>query len=98
MWYSYPHYFRELMVNGMSYDFSWNHPGYHYLRIYEHIRERGTLPEDVEGKLRNAIEDFKEQFAPSEAEKPKDAEADELEGEEQEKMKRVRRTPPKQEG
>ena len=40
MWYSYPNHFRELMVNGMRYDFSWNHPGYHYLNIYEHIGDK----------------------------------------------------------
>ncbi|GBD96857.1 MAG TPA: glycogen synthase [Nitrospirae bacterium] len=39
MWYSYPQYFRELMKNGMRYDYSWNHPGQHYLNIYEYIRE-----------------------------------------------------------
>ncbi len=26
MWNGYPQYFRELMVNGMRYDYSWNHP------------------------------------------------------------------------
>lgn len=40
MWYSYPNYFRELMINGMRYDYSWNHPGQHYLNIYEYIRDR----------------------------------------------------------
>jgi starch synthase len=40
MWYSYPKHFRELMRNGMKFDFSWNHPGYHYLRIYDYIREK----------------------------------------------------------
>ncbi len=40
MWYSYPQYFRELMLNGMSYDFSWNHPGQDYLNIYEYIRDK----------------------------------------------------------
>lgn len=40
MWYSYPQYFRELMANGMRYDFSWNHPGQHYLNIYEYIRDK----------------------------------------------------------
>lgn len=40
MWYSYPQYFRELMTNGMKYDFSWNHPGSHYQNIYEHIRDK----------------------------------------------------------
>ncbi len=40
MWYSYPRYFRELMLNGMRYDFSWNHPGLHYMNIYEYIRDK----------------------------------------------------------
>jgi starch synthase len=39
LWYSYPRYFRELMMNGMRYDFSWNYPGHHYLNVYEHIRD-----------------------------------------------------------
>jgi starch synthase len=39
MWYTYPQHFRELMANGMRYDYSWNHPGGHYQNIYEHIRE-----------------------------------------------------------
>ena len=40
MWYTYPAYFRELIINGMNFDFSWNHPGQHYLNIYEYIREK----------------------------------------------------------
>ena len=40
MWYCFPKHFRELMANGMRFDFSWNHPGYHYLRIYEYIRNK----------------------------------------------------------
>jgi starch synthase len=40
MWYSFPQHFRELMVNGMRYDYSWNHPGYHYLRVYDLIRNK----------------------------------------------------------
>ena len=40
MWYTYPQYSRELMVNGMKYDFSWKHPGQNYLNIYNHIREK----------------------------------------------------------
>ncbi len=40
MWYSYPHHFHELMINGMRYDFSWNHPAQHYLNIYEYIRDK----------------------------------------------------------
>lgn len=40
MWYSYPQYFRELTINGMKYDYSWNHPGEHYVNIYNHIVDR----------------------------------------------------------
>ncbi len=40
MWYSYPEYYRELMENGMKYDFSWNHPGRHYMNVYDYIREK----------------------------------------------------------
>lgn len=40
MWYSYPQHFRELMANGMRFDFSWNHPGHHYLNVYELIRDK----------------------------------------------------------
>ncbi|NOZ69936.1 MAG: glycogen synthase [Deferribacteres bacterium] len=40
MWYSYPQYFRELMINGMRYDYSWKNPGGHYLNIYEYIRDK----------------------------------------------------------
>jgi starch synthase len=40
MWYNYPQHFRELMLNGMNYDFSWNHPGQDYLNIYEYIRQK----------------------------------------------------------
>ncbi len=40
MWYSYPQHFRELMINGMRYDFSWNFPGQHYLNIYDFIRDK----------------------------------------------------------
>lgn len=39
LWYSYPQYFRELMINGMRYDYSWNHPAEHYINIYNHIKE-----------------------------------------------------------
>lgn len=40
LWYCYPQHFRELMVNGMRYDFSWNHPAQHYLNIYEYTRDK----------------------------------------------------------
>jgi glycogen synthase len=31
---------RQLMIAGMRYDFSWSHPGRHYLNIYEYIRHK----------------------------------------------------------
>jgi F-type H+-transporting ATPase subunit alpha len=34
--------------------------------IAEHVKTEGTLPEDVEAKLKSGIEDFKKQFRPSE--------------------------------
>jgi len=40
LWHNFPPHFRELMVNGMRADFSWNHPGQHYLNVYEHIRAK----------------------------------------------------------
>jgi starch synthase len=40
MWYSFPNHFRELMQNGMRCDYSWNHPGQHYLNVYELIRDK----------------------------------------------------------
>lgn len=40
LYYDYPQLFRELMLNGMRYDFSWNCPGTHYLNIFEYIRHK----------------------------------------------------------
>lgn len=40
LWNHYPVYFRELMLNGMRYDYSWNRPGGDYLNIYEKIRDK----------------------------------------------------------
>ncbi|MCX6892095.1 MAG: starch synthase, partial [Verrucomicrobia bacterium] len=40
MWYTYPNDFQELVANGMRCDYSWNHPGQHYINIYEHIRDK----------------------------------------------------------
>ncbi len=40
MWYAYPDHFRELMANGMRYDFSWKNPGQYYLNIYDYIRDK----------------------------------------------------------
>lgn len=38
LWYKYPKEFRQLVKQGMDYDYSWNHPGTDYLKIYEFIR------------------------------------------------------------
>ncbi|MEO5355896.1 MAG: glycogen synthase [Nitrospirae bacterium YQR-1] len=40
LWYSYPSDFRNLILNAMNYDWSWNWPGKHYLDIYEFIRNK----------------------------------------------------------
>ena len=40
LWYSHPAEFRELMINGMCCDFSWNHPGQKYLELYHQIWSR----------------------------------------------------------
>jgi starch synthase len=40
LWYAFPNEFRHLMLNGMLYDYSWNHPGQHYYNIYDHIRHK----------------------------------------------------------
>ncbi len=39
-YYQFPEHFRHLMENGMNSDYSWNHPGQHYLNIYDYIREK----------------------------------------------------------
>lgn len=39
LWYGFPNYFRELIANGMGYDYSWNWPGAHYMKIYDYIKE-----------------------------------------------------------
>ena len=38
MWHQYPEYFRQLMINGMRCDYSWNKPGQNYLNIYNRIK------------------------------------------------------------
>ncbi len=40
LWYGYPGDFRQLMQNGMRFDYSWNYPGQHYANIYELIRHK----------------------------------------------------------
>jgi starch synthase len=38
LWFDYPDRFRELVINGMHYDYSWNIPGQNYLNVYNYIR------------------------------------------------------------
>lgn len=38
LWGDYPQFFRQLMCNGMRYDYSWNHTAQHYLNVYNHIK------------------------------------------------------------
>ncbi len=40
LWHNDPGRFRELMLNAMRCDYSWNHPGRHYLAIYDYIRHK----------------------------------------------------------
>jgi starch synthase len=40
LWYNYPQHFRELMLNAMRCDYSWNHSGEHYLNVYDLIRDK----------------------------------------------------------
>ena len=40
LWHTAPDQFRQLQIQGMSYDYSWNYPGKEYLEIYEFIRHR----------------------------------------------------------
>ncbi len=64
--------------------------------VGEHIRTEGTLPEDVEGKLKDAVEEFKGRFRTSGGRRPpKEAEARAMDEGEEEKnsVKRYRRSP-----
>jgi starch synthase len=40
LWRNEPALFRQLAEQGMAYDYSWNHPGQHYLNVYELIRHK----------------------------------------------------------
>jgi starch synthase len=40
LWYNEPKAFRQLALQGMDYDYSWNHPGANYVDIYESIRHK----------------------------------------------------------
>ncbi len=37
LWYDFPGEFRQLMLNGMHQDHSWEAAGQHYLNLYEYI-------------------------------------------------------------
>ena len=38
LWFNYPEEFRQLMRQGMRYDYSWSRPGQDYLNIYNYVR------------------------------------------------------------
>jgi starch synthase len=38
LWHRFPEYFRQLRLNGMRCDYSWNQPGQDYVNIYQHIK------------------------------------------------------------
>ncbi|MBP5972895.1 glycogen synthase GlgA [Brasilonema sp. CT11] len=40
LWYNNPEEFRKLALAGMEYDYSWNHPGEEYVKIYDQIRHK----------------------------------------------------------
>ena len=40
LWRNEPALFRQLVLQGMACDYSWNHPGQRYLDVYEFIRHK----------------------------------------------------------
>ena len=62
--------------------------------IGQAIRSSGDLSDETEGSLKSAIEEFTSSFAASEAAPPPQEDAEALEGEEQESVKRYRPAPP----
>jgi starch synthase len=38
LYYNFPGFFKQLMINGMRYDYSWNNPGNHYVNTFNYIR------------------------------------------------------------
>jgi F-type H+-transporting ATPase subunit alpha len=66
-----------------------------YPEIGQAIRSSGDLSDDTETALKSAVEEFKSSFATSAAAPPpKDGDAEALESEEQESVKRYRPAPP----
>jgi starch synthase len=39
-YYEFPDHWRQLMLNGLRSDYSWNDPGQHYVNIYDFIRDK----------------------------------------------------------
>jgi F-type H+/Na+-transporting ATPase subunit alpha len=65
-----------------------------YSGIFEHIREQGDLPDDIEEQLHRAVNEFRSRFRPSEGAPPlREAKAEAMDEEEieQEGVKRYRR-------
>ncbi|HVD16203.1 MAG TPA: F0F1 ATP synthase subunit alpha [Actinomycetota bacterium] len=72
-----------------------NHQG-----IFEHIREQGTLPDEIAEQLTNAVKEFRGRFRPSEGAPPlREAKAEAMDEEEieQEGVKRYKRPRPARE-
>jgi starch synthase len=40
LWFNTPEKFRQLVIQGMEYDYSWHNPGEQYVGVYEHIRHK----------------------------------------------------------
>ena len=40
LWFKEPELFRQLALQGMTYDYSWKDPGEKYMSVYEHIRHK----------------------------------------------------------
>ncbi|MGF1492675.1 MAG: glycogen synthase GlgA [Microcoleaceae cyanobacterium] len=40
LWYQHPEKFKQLIHQGMEYDYSWNHPGTQYISVYDYIRHK----------------------------------------------------------
>lgn len=40
VWYNNPKLFKQLGMQGMEYDYSWNYPGQEYIALYDYIRHR----------------------------------------------------------
>jgi len=65
-----------------------------FSQVYEHIREQGTLPDEIEQQLTEAVKEFRSRFRPSEGAPPlREARAEAMDEEqiEQEGVKRYKR-------